>query len=110
MIFRTPVRLFATVLALLSAGQAMALDRTVRIHNDTGLTLYRFYSTNTGASRWGQDVMGSSTLAPGASMKLNFDNEDGYCEFDFRAIFEDGTEATRQAVNVCETSDYYYQP
>lgn len=110
MTFRASLRIFATAVALLSAGQAMAIDRHVRIHNDTGLTLYRFYSTNTGSSHWGHDVMGSSTLAPGASMKLNFDNNDGYCEFDFRAIFEDGTELTRQAVNVCETSDYYYQP
>jgi hypothetical protein len=110
MSFHHSLRLFATAIALLSAGQAMALDRTVRIHNDTGLTLYRFYSTNTGASRWGRDVMGATTLAPGASMKLNFDNADGYCQFDFRAIFEDGTELTRQGVNVCETSDYYYQP
>ena len=110
MSFHRNFRVLATALALLSAGQAMALDRTVRIHTDTGLTLYRFYSTNTGASRWGRDVMGSTTLAPGATMKLNFDNAEGYCEFDFRAIFEDGTELTRQAVNVCETSDYYYQP
>ena len=110
MSFQSTLRVFACAVAVLSAGQAMAVDRTVRIHNDTGVTLYRFYSTNSGASKWGSDVMGSSTLPSGRSMKLNFDNKNGYCEFDFRAIFEDGSELTRSNVNVCEVADYYYQP
>ena len=42
-------------------------------------------------------------------MTLNFDNVDGYCVFDFRAVFEDGSELQRGGVNVCEISDYYYQ-
>ena len=86
----------------------MAQDRNVRIHNDTGVTLYRFYSTNSGSSKWGSDVMGSSTLASGRAMNLNFDNKYGYCEFDFRAIFEDGSELQKGNVNVCEISDYSY--
>src|SRR3990167_4206377 len=110
MSFHHSLRLFATAIALLSAGQAMALDRTVRIHNDTGLTLYRFYSTNTGASRWGRDVMGATTLAPGASMKLNFDNADGYCQFDFRAIFEEGTGLPRRVFPFCKPPDYFHHP
>ena len=85
-----------------------AYDRHVRIHNDTGLTLYRFQSTNSGAKRWGSDVMGSKVLPNGASMRLNFDNSKGYCTFDFKATFEDGTVLQKANVNVCETGDYYY--
>ncbi len=92
------------------AAQAQSYDRHVRIHNDTGLTLYRFYSTNSGAKRWGSDVMGASTLPSGRSMRLNFANAKGYCNFDFRAVFTDGTILQRANVNVCETSDYYYTP
>ena len=101
--------MMAAVVVLAGAGATLA-DMRVRIHNDTGITLYRFFSTNTGSTRWGKDVMGSTTLASGSSMKLNFANKDGYCLFDFRAIFSDGTELTRQGVNVCQMSDYYYQP
>jgi len=103
-------KILAALVVMLAAGAAQAQDMRLRIHNDTGLTLYRFYSTNTGSTRWGNDVMGSSTLASGSSMKLNFANSKGYCLFDFRAIFVDGTELTRQGVNVCQMSDYYYQP
>jgi hypothetical protein len=102
-----------TALALLASSLAapvLAQDRSVRIHNNTGVTLYRFYSTDSGSKKWGNDVMGSSTLESGRSMKLNFDNRYGYCEFDFLAVFEDGTELTRANVNVCEIADYYYEP
>jgi hypothetical protein len=101
--------LLAALAALTLAGPALA-DRRVRIHNETGLTLYRFYSTNSGASKWGRDVMGSSTLPSGRYMTMNFDNAKGYCLFDFRAIFVDGTELLRANVNVCEVSDYRYTP
>lgn len=92
------------------AAPSFAQDRGVRIHNNTGMTLYRFYSTDSKSKKWGSDVMGSSTLPSGRSMKLNFDNKYGYCEFDFLAVFEDGTELTRANVNVCEIGDYYYEP
>lgn len=99
----------AVALLLASVVSVQAQDRYVRIHNDTGVTLYRFYSTDSGSKRWGNDVMGSSTLEPGASMRLNFDNDYGYCLFDFRAEFADGEVLERQEVNVCEVADYYYQ-
>jgi hypothetical protein len=54
--------------------------------------------------------MGDATLASGSSMKLNFDNADGYCEFDFRAEFEDGSVLQKAGVNVCEVGDYSYEP
>ncbi|MDZ4395983.1 hypothetical protein [Cypionkella sp.] len=105
----TTLRLSLAALALAATTlQAAAYDRTVRIHNNTGLTLVKFQSTNSGASRWGRDVMGSSTLANGGSMKLHFDNAYGYCEFDFKAVFSDGTVLQKARVNVCQTGDYYY--
>ena len=41
-------------------------------------------------------------------MKLHFDNAQGYCEFDFKAVFADGSVLQKARVNVCETGDYYY--
>lgn len=110
MTFQTALRMTIAAATLFSATQAMAVDRHVRIHNDTGVTLYRFYSTNSNHPKWGKDVMGSSTLPSGSSMRLNFDNAQGYCLFDFKAVFEDGSELVRQNVNVCEIGDYYYNP
>lgn len=100
----------ALLLGALSSGAAIAQDRHVTIHNDTGFTLYHFYSTNSGSTTWGSDILGSSTLPHGSSVRMNFDNQYGYCEFDFRAVFEDGSELQRGNINVCEIGDYYYQP
>ena len=91
-----------------TAAAADNIDRNVRIHNDTGVTIYRFYSTNSGADHWGSDVMGNSTLPSGSSMRLNFDNQYDYCQFDFRAEFSDGSSLQKNNVNVCEIGDYYY--
>ena len=98
----------ALCLTLGSAISAATTDRNVTIHNDTGSTIYRFYSTNSGSKHWGNDVMGASTLPPGSAMNLNFDNKNGYCNFDFHVEFEDGSVLEKQGVNVCETGDYYY--
>ena len=99
----------AVCLTLGSAfSAAAATDRNVTIHNDTGSTIYRFYSTNSGSSHWGSDVMGDNTLPAGSAMNLNFDNSYGYCNFDFHVEFEDGSVLEKQSVNVCEVGDYYY--
>ena len=108
---KTGLRLMAAAALVLSASAATAdnIDRNVRIHNDTGVTLYRFYSTNSGATKWGSDVMGDSTLPSGSSMRLNFDNQYDYCEFDFKAEFSDGDVLESRNFNVCQERDFYYQ-
>ncbi len=105
----TSLRLPAAVALLLaSALSAAAEDRNVNIHNNTGYTIYRFYSTNSGATRWGNDVMGSSTLPQGTYMHLNFDNKYNYCEFDFRIEFEDGSAHDERNVDVCTVGDFTF--
>lgn len=108
MSFQNALKSLVCAAAMLTATEALAVDRHVRIVNQTGVTLYRFYSTNSGHPKWGSDVMGSSTLPSGSSMKLNFDNANGYCEFDFRAIFEDGDEVVENNVNVCEVGTFTF--
>ncbi len=103
----TKLALAGLVLAA-STLAAAAVDRHVQIHNDTGYTIYRFYSTNSGADRWGSDVMGSSVLPSGSAMNLNFDNTKGYCEFDFRIEFENGETHDEYRINVCEIGDFTF--
>ncbi len=102
-------RLLASlVLLVASALSAGAVDRNVNIHNNTGYAIYRFYSTNSGATKWGNDVMGSSTLPYGNFMRLNFDNKYNYCMFDFRIEFEDGTSYEERGVDVCTVGDFTF--
>ena len=64
----------------------------------------RFYGSNAGSSSWEEDILGSDVLASGSSTTINFDDGTGYCTFDFKAEFADGSSSVESGVNVCTTS------
>ncbi len=90
------------------ASPAFALDRRVKIINETTYDIVRFYGSNIGADDWEEDILGADILSSGQSVVINFDDGSGYCMFDFKAIFDDGDELIRERVNVCETESYRY--
>lgn len=100
----------AAAMLLASALSAGAVDRNLTIHNESGYTVYRFRSTNSGSTKFGDDVMGQYTMPSGSSINLNFDNKYNYCEFDFRFEFEDGSYVDRYRINVCTVGDYTLLP
>ena len=91
-----------------SAIPAFALDRRVRIVNDTGYVLVEFYGSNKGSTSWEEDILGPDVLGSGQSVMINFDDGTGYCMFDFKAVFDDGDVLTRKGVNICEIGTYTY--
>jgi hypothetical protein len=97
---------FAALLAV--CGHAEALDRRVRIVNDSTHPIVGFYGTNVSARDWQDSLLGTDTLKPGASVVLDFEDGSGYCRFRFRAVFDDGKELVRQSINVCEVGTYRY--
>ena len=94
----------ATVLVQSNDG----LNRRVRIHNQTGWTMLRFYASDSRKSDWEEDILGSSVLANGRSVTVNIDDGSGACVYDFKAEFTNGQTLTRMRVNVCQIADYYY--
>ncbi|RAP41237.1 hypothetical protein BYZ73_11195 [Rhodovulum viride] len=98
----------AVAVAAFVASPAAALDRNVRIVNNTGFALVEFYGSNTGASTWEEDILGPDILYSGQSVMVNFHDGSGYCLFDFRAVFEDGDELVEPRVNVCEIGTFTY--
>lgn len=108
--------LLTTLLAgpVLAAGvvslpaTADAQDRRVRIVNETGYTMVRFYGSRCSTNDWEEDILGTDTLSHGNSVRINFDDGTGSCCFDFRAEFNDGDVLTRNNVNVCEIGTFTY--
>jgi hypothetical protein len=92
----------------LPASGALALDRHVRVTNDTSYTIREFYASNVGSNNWEEDILGREMLEPGQTININIDDASGYCKYDFRAVFEDGGEAIKQRVNVCEISRFTF--
>lgn len=100
----------ALALAILALGvvQASALDRRVRINNNSSYDIIEFYASNTGSNSWQEDILGKDILSAGSSVMINIDDGTGYCKYDFRAVFEDGDEVTSTDNNVCELSDFSF--
>ena len=84
------------------------LNRRVRIHNNTGWTMLRFYASDSRVTDWEEDMLGRGTLAAGSSIMMNIDDGSGACLYDFQAEFTNGQVLTRFNVNVCQIADYYY--
>ncbi len=95
-------------LVLVSCGTTTttttSADRRVTINNNTGFTIMRFYGSNAGTTSWEEDILGSDVLPSGSSTTINFDDGTGYCTFDFKAEFADGSSSVESGVNVCTTS------
>ncbi|MDP1914477.1 hypothetical protein [Brevundimonas sp.] len=84
------------------------LNRRVRIHNNTGWTMLRFYASDSRVTSWEEDMLGRGTLAAGNSIMMNIDDGSGTCLYDFKAEFTNGQVLTRFNINVCQIADYYY--
>ena len=84
-------------------------NRNVEIVNASGMTITNFYGSNSGSNSWEDDILGASTLASGSAANINFDDGSGYCTFDFKVVFSDGTVGIEKGIDVCTTSTYTIQ-
>ena len=96
--------------AIAFAAPAFAQDRKVTIVNNSGFTISYLYGSNVGTTFWEEDLLSSNVLSSGATVDVNFNDTTGYCRFDLRAIFDDGTELVRRDVNVCEIGTFTINP
>ena len=103
-----PYALVAMVLFFTSVSTVNALDRRVRIINNTGFTIVRFYGSNKGSKSWEEDILGSDVLPSGSSVNINFNDNTGYCKFDFKAVFDDGDVLIKKNINICEIGSFTY--
>jgi hypothetical protein len=98
----------AAAMLLSVTGSATALDRHVRIINNSAYDIREFYASNVGTNDWEEDILGRDILPSGYSVNINIDDRSGYCRYDFRAIFEDGESVVTEGVNVCEVGEFTY--
>jgi len=95
-----------TMAVLLTATTANAYDRNVFIRNNTSETMLSFYASNVDADDWQEDILRTGVLRPGERVKVLIDDGLGYCRYDLKAVFMDGSSAIRRRVNVCRVSSW----
>jgi hypothetical protein len=101
--------LFAGIAALsLSAcveeTSASSSNKHVVVVNDSTKTIRECYGSNAGTSSWQEDILVSDMLTAGSSVDINFEDGSGYCNFDFKAVFTDGTSVVETGIDVCSVS------
>jgi hypothetical protein len=79
-------------------------NKHVTVVNNSGKTMRYFQGSNTGSTSWEEDILGSDVLPSGSRVDVNFEDGSGYCTFDFRATFSDGSSQIINGVDVCTTS------
>ncbi len=89
-----------------SATDALALDRRIRLINESSEAIHEFHASNTGRSRWEEDILGRRILQPGASVIINLDDGSGFCKFDFKTVMESGRALVKRNVNICQLETY----
>jgi hypothetical protein len=95
-----------TALALTTTGLlAERYNRVVTIINDTAVDMREFYASNKDATTWEEDILGQDMLPAGYQIDINIDDGTGYCIYDVKAVFVDGSEVVDK-VNVCETGTW----
>ena len=91
-----------------AVDQAAAVDRRVKIINETTFDMVEFYGSNVGTDSWEEDLLGDDILPAGSFFIVNFDDGSGYCMFDFLGVFEDGDEVIKRRVNVCQIGTFRF--
>ncbi len=80
------------------AAAAAAEKPHVTIENGADVPISRLFVTGAEEGGWREDVLGATTLAPGATHEVPLGQG---CRFDVKALYADGREAEFHDVDLC---------
>jgi hypothetical protein len=83
-----------------------AFDRHIQITNNTRMAIVEFYVAPVGTELWENDLLGDEILLPANSILVDVNDRTGYCRFDVKVIYDDGTGVIRHDVNICRGQGY----
>ena len=80
------------------------------IVNNSGHTVMTLNVSPSDSNQWGPDILGTETIAEGASGTVSFPRTQEQCLWDLRATFDDGQTGDWRSVNLCETATVTLTP
>jgi hypothetical protein len=79
-------------------------DRRVRIVNNSGQTIRFVYGSPVTQSNYGRDRIPTTTLSAGGAAVVDFNDNNGQCQYDLRVVLADGTNVDQRNVNICRVA------
>lgn len=102
----TPDRLAVAVAMVLATAVPAAADVSIRVVNDSSLTLMEFYaSPGVDDGSWGEDLLHVHVLPSGEAGSFAIANDGGPCDYDLRFVLEDGRDRLDR-VDICARPIY----
>jgi hypothetical protein len=95
---RTLLALSVIAMCLAGAGFARGGKQDFVLHNETGVEIHELYVSPHSSNNWGENVLGQDTLAPGASVKITFDDQEKTVKWDLKVA--DGNKHTIEWENL----------
>ena len=89
------------VLETVIGSPASAFDRRIELTNNTRMAIVEIQIAQVGTGRWERDLLGDEILLPAQSVLVDIDHEKGYCRFDIKTVFDDGSSSIRRDIDIC---------
>lgn len=78
-------------------------DPSFRLVNRGRSAVNELYASESGQDSWGDDRLGDSTVAPGATRVIRLPN--GSCTYDLRIVYANGEASEKRRLNLCTITD-----
>jgi hypothetical protein len=78
-----------------------AFERQLELTNNTRMAIVEIYIARFGTEQWERDLLGDDMLFPAQSLIVRVDDGQGYCRFNFKTVFDDGTTLIRRNIDIC---------
>jgi hypothetical protein len=89
------------VLETVTGSPASAFDRRIELTNNTRMAIVEIQIAQVGTGRWERDLLGDEILLPAQSVLVDIDHRKGYCRFDIKTVFDDGSSSIRRDIDIC---------
>jgi hypothetical protein len=84
---------------------ALAEDLHITVKNNTSTELTELYVSHVGTNSWEENIL-DGTVSPGEDLAVTIADGRSTCEYDIKAVFEDGGHAEFRDQNLCETTTF----
>lgn len=95
----------ALAAAFLLSTPALAEDLYITIQNNTDSTLTEVYVSHVGTDDWEDNILGDD-VDPGDGLSVTIADGRSTCNYDIKAVFDDGGTAEFRNENLCKIKTF----